>query len=398
MSQKPPPEPEAKDPADGAPAAAASPEDSAPAGASSPASDRDARGADAASPAPSEHPAPRWLLTGLTHIWLLVFPLYVAAFVAENLSAARFAEYLADPDRAVFVARDRTRILGYAMLIHARPTDPDVLAALPEGPFSQRCELLTAASLTAVVTPLRGRTGAAPAAGAAPAVQIEHPRVVDLVAYGRLIDHFHARCTTIPIRFGCVLSDRAAVERHLGERAADYQRLLAELDGAVEVAVRMPLQPAPAASTPPPAPPAPPGVGVGVGVGVGAGTAYLRAQQARLAQEQQRTAHAAREAEWLRAALAAGTRAQAFSLKPLALTPRPGEPATAPVPPVPPVPTISVSLLVERGRLPALRQRVSELAAERAAALRIEPERALTLHGPFPPYSFVQLDPGSETK
>lgn len=56
----------------------------------------------------------------------------IAAFVAENLSAARFAEYLADPDRAVFVARDGTRILGYAMLIHARPTDPDVLAALPE--------------------------------------------------------------------------------------------------------------------------------------------------------------------------------------------------------------------------------------------------------------------------
>jgi hypothetical protein len=30
----------------------------------------------------------------------------IAAFVAENLSAARFAEYSADADRAVFVARE----------------------------------------------------------------------------------------------------------------------------------------------------------------------------------------------------------------------------------------------------------------------------------------------------
>ncbi|MFO0574996.1 MAG: signal peptidase I [Polyangia bacterium] len=97
MSQKPPPEKEASEP--GAPATAASPEGSAPSGAGAPDGDNegdsdkdgDARAVDAAaSPAASEHPAPRWLLKGLTHIWLLVFPLYVAAFVAVILVTNRF--------------------------------------------------------------------------------------------------------------------------------------------------------------------------------------------------------------------------------------------------------------------------------------------------------------------
>ena len=61
----------------------------------------------------------------------------IAAFVADNLSAARFGEYLTDPDRTVFVARDDTRILGYAMVIHRRTTDPDVLAALPDGQVAE---------------------------------------------------------------------------------------------------------------------------------------------------------------------------------------------------------------------------------------------------------------------
>lgn len=41
----------------------------------------------------------------------------VAAFIAANLSAARFAEYLTDPNRKVLVLRDDGRIVAYAMLI-----------------------------------------------------------------------------------------------------------------------------------------------------------------------------------------------------------------------------------------------------------------------------------------
>ena len=58
----------------------------------------------------------------------------VAAFIAENLSRERFADYLADPDRTVLVAVEDGRILGYAMMIRGVPDDPDVAAAVTELP------------------------------------------------------------------------------------------------------------------------------------------------------------------------------------------------------------------------------------------------------------------------
>ncbi|OJZ65794.1 GNAT family N-acetyltransferase [Mycobacterium paraffinicum] len=44
-------------------------------------------------------------------------PENIAAFVKANLTPARFAEYLADPRRAVMTAESGERIIGYAMLI-----------------------------------------------------------------------------------------------------------------------------------------------------------------------------------------------------------------------------------------------------------------------------------------
>ena len=58
----------------------------------------------------------------------------VAAFIAENLSAERFRDYLADPDRAVLIARDDGRISGYAMLIRGVVADADVQRAVPMRP------------------------------------------------------------------------------------------------------------------------------------------------------------------------------------------------------------------------------------------------------------------------
>lgn len=41
----------------------------------------------------------------------------VASFIDTHLSAARFAEYLADPQRAILTAGQDGRIIGYAMLV-----------------------------------------------------------------------------------------------------------------------------------------------------------------------------------------------------------------------------------------------------------------------------------------
>ena len=58
----------------------------------------------------------------------------VASFVDANLSPARFADYLADPLRAIFTAQHRGRIIGYSMLIRGVSDDPDVQRAVAVRP------------------------------------------------------------------------------------------------------------------------------------------------------------------------------------------------------------------------------------------------------------------------
>jgi len=66
-----------------------------------------------------------------------VTPANVAAFIAENLSADRFRDYLDDPDRAVLVARADGRIIGYAMLIRGVSGDEDIQRAVTVRPSAE---------------------------------------------------------------------------------------------------------------------------------------------------------------------------------------------------------------------------------------------------------------------
>jgi GNAT superfamily N-acetyltransferase len=52
-----------------------------------------------------------------------IAPENIASFIDTNLSAERFAEYLADPRRAIITAAQGGRIVGYAMLIRDDSTD-----------------------------------------------------------------------------------------------------------------------------------------------------------------------------------------------------------------------------------------------------------------------------------
>jgi len=58
----------------------------------------------------------------------------VAAFVAANLSAQRFGEYLNASDRVVFCAEDGDQIVGYTMLVHGIGDDADVARAVQQRP------------------------------------------------------------------------------------------------------------------------------------------------------------------------------------------------------------------------------------------------------------------------
>ncbi|MGU3433313.1 GNAT family N-acetyltransferase [Actinomycetes bacterium M1A6_2h] len=61
-------------------------------------------------------------------------PADIASTIESMLSAERFADYIADPERAVRVAVDDGSFVGYAMFVTAAPTDPDVNSALTVSP------------------------------------------------------------------------------------------------------------------------------------------------------------------------------------------------------------------------------------------------------------------------
>lgn len=61
----------------------------------------------------------------------------VASFIDANLSAARFAEYLTDPERSILTAHHDGRIVGYTMLIRGVPDDADVQRAVDIRPAAE---------------------------------------------------------------------------------------------------------------------------------------------------------------------------------------------------------------------------------------------------------------------
>lgn len=63
----------------------------------------------------------------------------IATFVRDVLSPERFADYLADPTRDLFLAEDGDEavVVGYAMVVTGEPSDGDVRAALTLRPTSE---------------------------------------------------------------------------------------------------------------------------------------------------------------------------------------------------------------------------------------------------------------------
>jgi ribosomal protein S18 acetylase RimI-like enzyme len=70
-----------------------------------------------------------------------VTPENIVAFIDENLSQSRFAEYLTDSDRVVLIAREDGRMVGYVMLIRGVPDDEDVRRAVTPRPAVELSKL-----------------------------------------------------------------------------------------------------------------------------------------------------------------------------------------------------------------------------------------------------------------
>ncbi len=68
-------------------------------------------------------------------------PKAIAQFIRTTLSVERFAEYLADPARAVLAADGDGRLDGYTLLVVGEPTDADVAAAITTRPTAELSKL-----------------------------------------------------------------------------------------------------------------------------------------------------------------------------------------------------------------------------------------------------------------
>ena len=64
-----------------------------------------------------------------------------AAFIEQHLSRAAFERYLADPQRLVLVAERGGELVGYAMLVHGEPADPDVAVVVQHRPTAELSKL-----------------------------------------------------------------------------------------------------------------------------------------------------------------------------------------------------------------------------------------------------------------
>lgn len=87
-------------------------------------------------------------------------PADMDAFICANLSADRFAEYLADDRHAVFVTDRDGRLSGYTMVVTGEPYDPDLARLVRYRPTVElsKCYIDAAAHGTGIAAALLAHT------------------------------------------------------------------------------------------------------------------------------------------------------------------------------------------------------------------------------------------------
>ena len=65
------------------------------------------------------------------------------------------------------------------------------------------------------------------------------PKVSELLIYGQVVEKLYRMRTVIPMRYGCFLDGLPALHRVLEEKKHQYDTLLQELDGRVEMGIRI---------------------------------------------------------------------------------------------------------------------------------------------------------------
>ena len=69
--------------------------------------------------------------------------------------------------------------------------------------------------------------------------ELKGGEIDQLQVYLKVIESFHRRATVIPMRYSSLFEDESRIVRHLEEQRAHYAKLLDELEGCVEMGIRV---------------------------------------------------------------------------------------------------------------------------------------------------------------
>jgi len=193
------------------------------------------------------------------------------------------------------------------------------------------------------------------------------PDIPRVRAYERVVLSYHRRGVVVPMRYGCVVEQESQAIQLLEEHGPRYEALLQELDGCVEMGLRVLLPSGPWAAVIPGGPagsrevagPGPPDPGAAADR---LGLAYLTARKAHYASQDRWTEEYRQAAE--------RCRAQFTGLYVKCAT---GAPSPRP-------PLLSLYFLVPAPAVESFRQAFRQLTESESARL--------LLSGPWPPYNF----------
>jgi hypothetical protein len=198
------------------------------------------------------------------------------------------------------------------------------------------------------------------------------PDLPRVQAYERVISSYHRQGTVVPIRYGCVVEQESQVIKLLDEHGSHYEVLLQELEGCVEMGLRVLLPSGPWAAVTPGGP-----EGSKEVVGPHPPDPALRPERLGLAYLTARKAHYTHQDRWTGEYRQVADRCLAHFAGLFIKSKLEGPSARLPL--------LSLFFLVPRPTVKSFRQAFRHLTA-------IEPARLL-LSGPWPPYNFVTSGP-----
>ena len=110
-------------------------------------------------------------------------------------------------------------------LLYGIVKEPAVVGASMTGMKGQAVSFVAGQGLCAAVSELDAEEGA--------------PPVSELLVYSRVVEDLHRLQAVVPMRYGCFLNGIEAIRNALKERQRQYETLLAQLEGHVEMGIRI---------------------------------------------------------------------------------------------------------------------------------------------------------------